>query len=84
MILKKMLKLAVLSASLCAAFGMSGNAAASGDVIKIGFITDMSGTYADFDGQGGVEAIKMAIADAGGQHQWQEDRTGRRRPSEQG
>jgi len=61
-----MLKLAVLSASLCAAFGMSGNAAASGDVIKIGFITDMSGTYADFDGQGGVEAIKMAIADAGG------------------
>lgn len=64
--LKKMLKLAVLSASLCAAFGMSGNAAAAGDVIKIGFITDMSGTYADFDGQGGVEAIKMAIADAGG------------------
>ena len=61
-----MLKLAVLSASLCAAFGMSGNAAAAGDVIKIGFITDMSGTYADFDGQGGVEAIKMAIADAGG------------------
>ena len=64
--MKKMLKLAVLSASLCAAFGMSGNAAAAGDVIKIGFITDMSGTYADFDGQGGVEAIKMAIADAGG------------------
>ncbi|MFX5761012.1 ABC transporter substrate-binding protein, partial [Acinetobacter baumannii] len=28
--------------------------------------TDMSGTYADFDGQGGVEAIRMAIADAGG------------------
>jgi branched-chain amino acid transport system substrate-binding protein len=38
----------------------------SGDVIKIGIITDMSSVYADLDGQGGVEAIKMAIADAGG------------------
>jgi branched-chain amino acid transport system substrate-binding protein len=42
------------------------NRQAAGDTIKIGFITDMSGTYADFDGQGGVEAIRMAIADAGG------------------
>ena len=38
----------------------------SGDVIRIGIITDMSGLYSDIDGQGGVEAIKMAIADAGG------------------
>ena len=38
----------------------------SGDVIKIGFITDMSGLYADIDGPAGVEAIKMAIADMGG------------------
>ncbi|KQZ38678.1 ABC transporter substrate-binding protein [Duganella sp. Root1480D1] len=38
----------------------------SGDTIKIGFITDMSGVYSDIDGQGGAEAIKMAIADAGG------------------
>jgi branched-chain amino acid transport system substrate-binding protein len=38
----------------------------SGDVIRIGIITDMSSLYADIDGQGGVEAIKMAIADAGG------------------
>jgi branched-chain amino acid transport system substrate-binding protein len=38
----------------------------SGDVIRIGFITDMSGLYSDIDGQGGVEAIKLAIADAGG------------------
>ena len=38
----------------------------SGDVIKIGFATDMSGLYSDIDGPGGVEAIKMAIADAGG------------------
>ena len=38
----------------------------SGDVIRIGIITDMSGLYSDIDGQGGVEAIKMAIADLGG------------------
>ncbi len=38
----------------------------SGDVIKIGFITDMSGLYADIDGPAGAEAIKMAIAAMGG------------------
>jgi len=50
------------------ALGFAGAAQAqiSGDVIRIGIITDMSGVYADIDGQGGVEAIKMAIADAGG------------------
>ena len=35
-------------------------------MIKIGFITDMSGLYADIDGPAGAEAIKMAIADMGG------------------
>ncbi|WP_092945958.1 ABC transporter substrate-binding protein [Roseateles sp. YR242] len=39
----------------------------SGDVVKIGIITDMSSVYADIDGAGGVEAVKMAIADAKGQ-----------------
>jgi len=38
----------------------------SDDVIRIGFITDMSGVYADGDGPGGAEAIRMAIADVGG------------------
>ncbi|MCV2362942.1 ABC transporter substrate-binding protein [Paucibacter sp. DJ1R-11] len=38
----------------------------SGDVVKIGIITDMSSVYADIDGAGGVEAIKMAIADMRG------------------
>ena len=38
----------------------------SGDVIKIGIITDMSGLYSDIDGQGGVEAMKMAVAELGG------------------
>lgn len=38
----------------------------SDDVVKIGFITDIGGPYSDIDGLGGVEAIKMAIADFGG------------------
>ena len=38
----------------------------SDDVIRIGFITDMSGVYADYDGPGGAEAIRMAVADMGG------------------
>ncbi|MDN5843552.1 MAG: ABC transporter substrate-binding protein [Alcaligenaceae bacterium] len=39
----------------------------SDGIIRIGFITDMSGVYADGDGPGGAEAIRMAIADAGGE-----------------
>lgn len=35
----------------------------SGDKIVIGFITDMSSLYSDIDGPGGVESIRMAIAD---------------------
>ena len=59
--------LAMAVASITAAgFGMNASAQISGDVIKIGFITDVSGLYSDIDGQGGAEAIKMAIADSGG------------------
>ncbi|GGC94986.1 ABC transporter substrate-binding protein [Undibacterium terreum] len=60
----KALTLAV-SAAL-AGFAGTASAQVSGDVVKIGFITDLSGLYSDIDGQGGVEAIKMAIADFGG------------------
>ena len=35
------------------------NARAAGDVIKIGYITDLSGIYADIDGPGGVRIIPM-------------------------
>jgi branched-chain amino acid transport system substrate-binding protein len=51
-----------------ALFGVSSTAQAqiSGDVIKIGIITDMSGLYADIDGSGGVEAMRMAVAEMGG------------------
>ncbi|RZL93480.1 MAG: ABC transporter substrate-binding protein [Variovorax sp.] len=54
---------------MCAAFAMCQSAPAfaqySGDVIKVGFLTDISGVYSDNDGQGGVEAIKMAVQDFG-------------------
>lgn len=34
--------------------------------VKIAFITDMSGLYSDFDGTGGLDAVKMAVSDFGG------------------
>ena len=59
-------KKTVLAAVAGIAFCLSNLATAADDVIRIGFITDLSGVYADLDGPGGVEAIKLAIADAGG------------------
>jgi branched-chain amino acid transport system substrate-binding protein len=59
--------LAAAIAALCLAGAVvPASAQVSGDVVKIGFITDISGLYSDIDGQGGVEAIKMAVADFGG------------------
>jgi branched-chain amino acid transport system substrate-binding protein len=55
-----------VSAAVSMGFSVSASAQISGDVVKIGFITDISGLYSDIDGQGGAEAIKMAIADFGG------------------
>jgi len=53
--------------ALVAAFGgASFNAQAADDSVKVGFITDMSGLYADSDGPGGLEAVRMAVADFGG------------------
>jgi branched-chain amino acid transport system substrate-binding protein len=68
------MKLKKLSAALSTAFalavstmfGASAQAQVSGDVIKIGFITDLSGLYADIDGPAGGEAIRMAVAEMGG------------------
>ncbi len=57
----------VLSTAVAAALGSAlAQAAISDDVIKIGVLTDMSGTYSDLAGPGVVAAAEMAIADAGG------------------
>lgn len=44
----------------------SAQAQISHDKVRIGFISDMSGPFADNDGPGGLEAIRMAVADFGG------------------
>jgi branched-chain amino acid transport system substrate-binding protein len=38
----------------------------SGDAVKIGVLTDMSGVYAEYGGQGALTAAKMAVQDFGG------------------
>jgi len=64
--LKKLSAACTLAAAAMLTAATPAQAQFSGDVIKIGIITDMSSVYADIDGQGGVEAIKMAITDMGG------------------
>lgn len=60
------LAVALVAAATFAGTASAATAAKDDGVIRIGFITDMSGPYADTDGPGGLEAIKMAVADAGG------------------
>ena len=55
----------LLAGALCACLAAGGAAAAANKVV-IGIIDDMSGPYADVIGAGGVEAMKMAVADFGG------------------
>ena len=65
----KLKKVAAACTLACAALLVAATPAQaqiSGDAIRIGIITDMSSLYADIDGPGGIEAIRMAIADAGG------------------
>ena len=64
--LKKISAACALAVSALVVGVAPAQAQISGEVIRIGIITDMSGLYSDIDGAGGVEAIKMAIADAGG------------------
>ena len=64
--LNKLSAACALAASALLGAAAPAQAQISGDTIKIGLITDMSGLYADIDGPAGAEAIKMAIADMGG------------------
>ena len=63
------MKIKIMTAGLfavLAALAAPQGAVAAGGEIVIGDIDDLSGTYADVMGAGGVEAVKMAIADFGG------------------
>ena len=59
------MKLKTLVAALAVGLGATAYAQNTGPV-KIGFITDMSGLYADIDGPAGGEMIKWAAQDFGG------------------
>ncbi|HEX2569501.1 MAG TPA: ABC transporter substrate-binding protein [Polyangia bacterium] len=60
-----------LALALCSTLPAAAQKAAapgkvSGDVVKIGILTDMSGVYSDLGGQGAIIAAQMAIDDFGG------------------
>src|SRR5579862_974077 len=57
---------ATATVAACAALSAPGALCATPNQVVIGDIDDFSGLYADAGGNGGVEAIKMAIADFGG------------------
>jgi branched-chain amino acid transport system substrate-binding protein len=58
--------LAIGMAAALATVPAARTALAAGDEIVIGDLDDFSGVYADVLGAGGIEAIRMAIADFGG------------------
>ena len=64
--LKKTAAACTLACSAMFGAAVPAQAQISGDVIRIGLITDMSSLYADIDGPAGADAIRMAIADMGG------------------
>lgn len=59
-------KLIRMASTIVFGLGLSTVSLADESPVRIGFVTDMSGVYADLDGPGGAEAIKMAIEDFGG------------------
>src|SRR5882757_1753955 len=59
------MKLAIAGIFAIAAIAGASFASAASDVV-IGTIDDLTGVYSDEGGVGGVEAVKMAIADFGG------------------
>jgi branched-chain amino acid transport system substrate-binding protein len=48
------------------AWAVTVEAQVSGDVVRIGVLTDMSGNLADLSGAGSVMAVRMAVEDFGG------------------
>ena len=64
------MKIRILATGLVAALATLAAlypAVSAADEVVIGDIDDLSGTYADVMGAGGIEAVKMAIADFEGE-----------------
>lgn len=53
----------LLATAAVVAMGAVATSARAQDAVKIGVLTDLSGTYSDISGQGSVVATKMAIDD---------------------
>jgi branched-chain amino acid transport system substrate-binding protein len=66
--MKRKLITAAIAAVLAggASFAMAQQGKLSGDAVKIGVLTDMSGLYADYGGPGAVAAARLAVQDFGG------------------
>ncbi|HSV59403.1 MAG TPA: ABC transporter substrate-binding protein [Variovorax sp.] len=64
---KKFFLAAATAAVLATTANVPALAQNDGDVVRIGVLADMSGLYSDMGGNGIVEAVKMAVADSGGQ-----------------
>jgi branched-chain amino acid transport system substrate-binding protein len=68
----KVLRIPLSAAALACAVGLAcfatdAAAQVSDDVVKIGVLTDMTGFLSDVAGPGSVTAVRMAVADFGGQ-----------------
>ncbi len=61
------LRAVVLGSALGIAAGAQAAPTVSDDVVKIGVLTDLSGPFSDWSGNGSVVATKMAVEDAGSQ-----------------
>jgi branched-chain amino acid transport system substrate-binding protein len=62
----KMIALAAAAAILAGGAANAQQGKVSGDVVKIGILTDMSGVYNAIAGKGSVAAAEMAVEDFGG------------------
>jgi branched-chain amino acid transport system substrate-binding protein len=60
-----MFKRSTIVAACMALTAGAAHAEFSGGVVKIGVLTDLSGTYSDLSGQGSVVAAQMAVEDFG-------------------
>nr|WP_245592758.1 ABC transporter substrate-binding protein [Advenella mimigardefordensis] len=61
-----MKKLTLCMAALCSGYASIASAAISDDVVKIGVLTDVSGTYAGNVGPGSILATRIAVEAFGG------------------
>ena len=64
---KRFFLFATVAAALAAVASVPARAQIEGGVVRIGVLADMSGLYSDMGGNGIIEAVKMAVADSGGQ-----------------